>query len=372
MLRRMMTHIRTTLQAHFDILNQRVTHWTTLPRAGLVTGTVTNLTRSKAALIAENALLRQQLSVLHRHIARPHLQPWDRFLLVVLASKAHLWRSSLLIVQPETLLRWHRLGLRLFWRARSQATPRTPRVPEKTVALIVVMAQENRLWGAERIRGELLKLGVHVSKATILKYMRRGRPPRRRGQTWATFLRAHASEVWACDFIQLTDVSFRSLFAFVIVEHASQRVVHIGVTRHPTAAWTTQQPREATPFGTAPRFLIHDNDAKFGTQFEQVAVTTGIELVRTPYQAPRANALCERFIGSVRRECLDHLLILHERHLKRVLTAYMAYFNDERPHQGLSQAILSQGMVGAATHRSGHVESSPILGGLHHAYRQVA
>jgi len=235
------------------------------------------------------------------------------------------------------------------------------------------MARDNRLWGAERIRGELLKLGVQISKGAILKYRPRGRPPRRSGQTWATFLRHHAAAVWACDFIQVTDLCFRSLFAFVVGAHASRRVVHVGVTRHPTDAWVAQQLREATPFGAAPRFLIHDNDAKFGPQFERAAMTAGIELVATPFRAPRANALCERFIGSVRRECLDHLPILHERRLARILHAYVAYFNVQRPHQGISQAIPERASGGQpVSHASGRVESIAVLGGLHHASRHAA
>ncbi len=343
----------------------------------LVAGALSDLTRGKPALIAENALLRQQLIVLNRQIARPRLTALDRFGLVILASKTRLWRSTLLIVQPDTLLRWHRQGFRLFWRARSRSAARGPRIAPETVALIVEMARDNRLWGAERIRGELLKLGITLSKRTVQRYMRRARPPRRSGQTWATFLRNHAADVWACDFLQVTDLWFRSLFAFVIVEHTSRRVVHVGVTRHPTDAWVAQQVREATPFGTAPRFLIHDNDAKFGPQFAHVAATTGIDLLHTPYHAPRANALCERFLGSVRRECLDHLLIFHERHLRRVLNEYVVYVTNDRPHQGIGQAIPATVTTKAVMSKpplprgEGPIRAVPILGGLHHAYHRA-
>ncbi len=343
----------------------------------LVAGTLADLARGKPALIAENALLRQQLIVLHRQVARPRLTTRDRVVLVLLAGRTRLWRSALLLVQPDTLLRWHRQGFRLVWRARSQSTSRGSRLAPDTVALIQEMARDNRLWGAERIRGELLKLGITVSKRTIQRYLRQARPPRRSGQTWATFLRTHAPDIWACDFLQVTDLWFRSLFAFVIVEHASRRVVHVGVTRHPTDAWVAQQLREATPFGTAPRFLIHDNDSKFGPQFARAGETSGIELIHTPFRAPRANALCERFLGSVRRECLDHLLILHARHLSRVLKAYVAYVNHDRPHQGIGQAIPATVATKAVTTKqppprgAGPIRAVPILGGLHHAYRRV-
>jgi putative transposase len=373
MIGRLFTGVTQGIGLHLDALNRRFIRWTTLSTGRLAVAASADLGRSKPALIAENAFLRQQLIVLNRHTARPRLTPLDRFLLVVLASRARFWRSALLIVQPDTVLRWHRQGFRLLWKVRSRTTSRKPRVPAETVALIVEMSRDNRLWGAERIRGELLKLGLRVSKGTILKHMRRSRPPRRSGQTWATFLRNHATEVWACDFIQVTDVCFRALFAFVIIEHASRRVVHVGVTRHPTDAWVAQQLREATPFGTGPRFLIRDHDHKYGAQFARVAAGSRIEVLRTPIQAPRANAICERFLGSVRRECLDHLLLLHERHLGRVLREYVAYFNADRPHQGIGQAI-----PGRATHTQevlsspGGVTATAILGGLHHSYQHAA
>src|SRR5262249_21225390 len=188
-----------------------------------------------------------------------------------------------------------------------------------TIALIGRMARENRLWGAERIRGELAKLGIRVSKRTVQKHLGRARPQRPPGQSWRTFLRNHGAETWACDFLQLTDLLFRPVFAFFIVELGSRRVMHVGVTRSPTSAWAAQQLREATPEGTGPRFLIHDRDAKYGPAFDRLAAASGIEVLRTPIRAPRANAVCERFLGRVRRECADHALILGERHLGRVL-----------------------------------------------------
>jgi putative transposase len=234
------------------------------------------------------------------------------------------------------------------------------------------MALSNRLWGAERIGGELLKLGIHVSKRTTQKYMRRGRV-RPSSQTWTTFLHNQAQEIWACDFLPVTDLFFRSLFAFFIIELKSRKVIHVAVTRHPTDAWVAQQLREATPFGEAPRFLIRDNDSKFGPLFARVASTSGIKVLKTPFRAPRANACCERSLGSLRRECLDHLLILHEQQLFRVLHAYIAYFNQARPHQGLQQQIPEQlASARPAEARNGPIMAIPIMGGLHHDYRRVA
>jgi hypothetical protein len=247
-------------------------------------------------LVAENALLRQQLLILRRQAKRPVLTTRDRALLVFLASRVRAWKAALVIVQPETVLRWHRAGFRLFWRRKSAAASREPKVPRETVALIQEMAQANPLWGAERIRGELLKLGLRVCKRTIQRYMRPLRKARPPSQAWSSFLRQHAQEVWACDFLQVTDLFFRPVFAFFIIELASRRVVHLGVTRAPSDLWVAQQLREATPFGQKPRFLVRDNDAKFGPHFVRIAVGSGIQLLRTPHQAPRANALCERFL----------------------------------------------------------------------------
>ena len=344
------------------------------PRPVMMThavGTGADLLRSRAQLLAENALLRQQLLVLHRGVKRPAMTRTDRALLVLLAGRVRAWRQALLLVRPETVLRWHRAGFRALWRRKSRPGPGRPPLPAETVILIWRMADENPLWGAERIRGELAKLGLRVAKRTIQAYLRASRPPRPRGQSWATFLRHQAAGIWACDFLMVTDALFRPLYAFFVVELATRRVVHVGVTRHPTDAWVAQQLREATPFEQRPRYLIRDNDGKFGAAFARVAETSGIAILRTPYRAPRANAVCERFLGSVRRECLDHILVLGERHLSRVLREYATYFNRDRPHQGLGQAT-PEPSSGAPGNREGPVRAAPVLGGLHHDYRRAA
>jgi putative transposase len=233
------------------------------------------------------------------------------------------------------------------------------------------MAAENRLWGAERIRGELLKLGIRVAKRTVQRYTRGTRPAApRSGQRWQTFLRNHT--VWACDFLQAHDIWFRPVFAFFIVDVNAKRVVHVAVTRAPTQAWTAQHLRNATPFGKGPKFIIRDRDDKFGADFDRVAKGAGIRVLRTAVQAPLMNSVCERFLGSVRRECLDHLIILSEPHLRHVLAEYaLSYFNTARPHQGIGQRIP----VPAEHLRSqsaGSVTAIPVLGGLHHDYRAAA
>jgi transposase InsO family protein len=235
------------------------------------------------------------------------------------------------------------------------------------------MTAKNRLWGAERMRGELLKLDIRVSKRTIQKYMQHVRPKRARGQTWKTFLRNHAAEVWACDFLQVTDLYFRPLFAFFIIELKSRKVIHVNVTRSPTDPWVAQQLREATPYGQAPKYLIRDNDRKFGSHFARVATTSSINVLRTPYRTPRANAICERFLGSVRRECLDHFLILHEKQLHRLLKAYVIYFNQARPHQGIQQQRPEPPVSSLSLqNQMDKIISVAILGGLHQDYRRAA
>ncbi|MGN6359881.1 MAG: integrase core domain-containing protein, partial [Thermomicrobiales bacterium] len=268
--------------------------------APLAVGTLADLARSKPALVAENALLRHQLAILHRSVKRPRCTPADRALLVLLASRVRAWRSALLIVQPATLLRWHRQLFRWSWRRRSRATApaHRPSLAPETIALIREMAAAKRLWGAERIRGELLKLDIRVAKSTIQRYRREARPPRRTGQTWATFLQNHAAAIWACDVLPVTDLLFRPLFAFFVIALETRRVVHVGVTRHPTGAWVAQQLREASPFGQRPTYLTRDNDRKYAAAFAQVAAATGVTEVCTAYRAPRQNATCERFLGS--------------------------------------------------------------------------
>jgi len=372
MLTRLFRHCAYLGRSLARALRHRLSAATKPAAQGVVVGAFADLVRGRPALVAENAFLRQQILILRRSVKRPRCTPTARALFVLLASRLRAWRQALLIVQPETLLRWHRQGFRLFWRRKSR-TASTPRIPSETRELIRRMASENRLWGADRIRGELLKLGIRVSKRTIQRYLPQARPAHPPGQAWATFLHNHAETTWACDFLAVSDLLFRPLYAFFVIAHGSRRVVHVGVTRQPTDAWVAQQLREATPFEQRPRFLIRDNDGKYGPCFDRVAAASGIRVLRTPVRAPRANATCERFLGSVRRECLDQLLIVGEAQLRRVLHAYVAYFNHARPHQGIGQAIPVR--AAPAERRKaepGLVVAFPVLGGLHHDYRRVA
>ncbi len=354
-------------------LISRLRAWTKPITATPLVGTVVDVTRSRRDLIVENALLRQQLLILQRQVKRPKLRWRDRVLIVGIASRVATWKNALLIVKPETVLRWHRELYRRVWWRKSQPKPMIgrPRLPKEHIALMRRMAKENLSWGAERIRGELLKLGLPVAKSTIQRYLKGRRAVGPGSQTWRTFLHNHASAIWVCDFLQIHDLWFRDIFVFVIIELSSRRVVHAAVTRHPGEAWVAQQLREATPFGEGPRYLIRHNDRKYGTSFDRVALGAGIKVLHTPIAAPRANAYCERFLGSLRRECLDCLLILGERHLLSQVNDYVRYFNHARPHQGLAQRIPVPPPPDAAA-LEGQIVARPVLNGLHHDYQRRA
>ncbi len=348
----------------------------TRPETSEVTlGVAADLLRSKAQLLAENALLRQQLIVLKRSVKRPKLRKRDHIILVALSRVNSAWKDALHVVQPDTLLKWHRQMFKLVWWRKSRPKTRKPKVALDTIALIRRIARANLLWGAERIRGELLKLGIKVSKRTVQKYAKMSRGPFPKGQKWETFLKNHTDDIWACDFLQVYDLFFRPVFLFCIIEHGSRRVVHAAATCSPSEGWVAQQLREATPFGAGPKYIIRDNDGKFGMrhtgQFDRVAKGTDIEVLHTPPKTPLCNALCERFLGSVRRECLDHILILSDEHLRRVIVEYVRYFNESRPHQGIGQQVPER-TEAPGDDVNGQVVAIPILGGLHHEYRRAA
>ena len=292
------------------------------------------LFRDRSHLALENLALRQQLAILHRKAPRPRLRSADRVFWLSLARVWDQWRSALILVRPETVLRWHRQGFRYFWKWKSRGRPC---VSPEAIRLIRRMSRENPLWGAPRIRSELLLLGYDVAEATVAKYMtRRGRRPP--SQTWRTFLRNHLRTRAACDFFVVPTATFRLLFCFVILSHDRRRILHINITAHPTAAWTAQQIREAFPRDvTKHRFLLRDRDGAYGDEFRRVVRAIGIREILTAPQSPWQNPYAERVIGSIRRECLNHLIILGERHLRSILSEYVNYYNQSRPHLALDR-----------------------------------
>jgi transposase InsO family protein len=339
----------------------------------LLLGTLRVLLRDRHALLVENLLLRQQLAVALRARPRPRLRRGDRLFWIAVRRVCADWHRHLVVVRPETVLRWHRRGWRLAWWWRSRRPMGRLRVPAEVRDLIAVMSRDNPLWGTERIRGELRKLGIAVSSGTIRRYRWRGqaRPP---SQTWRTFLRNHAHQIWAADLFTVPTVTFRTLYVFFVIGHDRRELVHCRVTAHPTAAWVWRQLIEATAWGRKPRYVLRDRDAVYGREFAAKAHAVGIETLLTPFRSPKANAIAERVIRTLRQECLDHVLVLGERHLQAVLQEYAAFYNTERPHRtlALEPPLLRQLARPAPTGPPGRVVARPVLGGLHHVYRRAA
>jgi putative transposase len=284
--------------------------------------------RARVELQLELLALRHQIHVLDRsRPSRPRLSRADRVFWVWLSRVWTGWRRPLIIVQPATVLAWHRQGFRWYWTWKSRRRTGRPPVPSDVRALIRTMSEANPLWGALRIHGELLKLGIAISQASVARYMVRCRQPP--SQTWRTFLTNHRDQLLAVDFFVVPTVTYRLLFVLVLLAHDRRRIVHLAVTAHPTAAWTTQQLREACPWDSAPRYVIRDRDHAFDG-LATTAKAMGIHEVLTARGAPWQNAYVERFIGSVRRECLDHVLVFNESGLRRVLQAYRRYYERSR------------------------------------------
>jgi transposase InsO family protein len=292
---------------------------------------IADLFKPPRRLEIENLFLRHQLNVaLRRAPQRVRLRAGDRALMVWMTRR---WPSLLglsHVVQPDTILRSHRAGFRTYWRWKSRGRPGRPRVSRELRELIQRMSKENPLWGAPRIHGELLKLGFDIAESTVSKYMvRRGGPP---SQTWRTFLRNHAHAIAAIDLCVVPTLTFECLFAFVVVGHDRRQLLWFAVTRHPTAEWLAQQIVEAFPWGTAPTYLVRDNDGAYGQAFTSRVRAMGIRDRPISPRSPWQNPYVERLIGTLRRDCLDHVLIFGERHLRRVLTTYSRYYNETRTH----------------------------------------
>src|SRR6267143_1155823 len=316
--------------------------------------------KSPRRLEAENLFLRHQLSIaLRRAPSRLRLRGSDRALLVWVTR---LWPSLLgaaQVVQPETILRWHRAGFTAFWRWKSRKRAGRPKIDRGLRDLIRRMSRENSEWGASRIHGELLMLGFEVAQSTVSKYMVRDGSP---SQSWKTFFRNHAEAIAAIDLCVVPTLTFERLFAFLVLGHGRRQLLWYAVTRHPTAEWLAQQILEAFPWNAAPTYLVRDNDRAYGQAFTRRLRTMGIRDRPISPRSPWQNAYVERLIGTLRRECLDHVLIYGERHLRRVLTLYSLYYNETRTHLGLGK----DAPLGRAVERSGTIVTTPILLGLHH------
>jgi transposase InsO family protein len=322
--------------------------------------------KSKMRLEAENAVLRQRLIVLRRRLhGRVRLTNSDRWFFILL----YRWFPSILqvltIIRPETLIRWHRSGFRCYWRWKSRSLGGRPQIEAGLRALIGQMSMENPLWGAPRIHGELLKLGFEVAQSSVAKYMvkRRGPP----GQGWLTFLRNHAPDIAAMDFFVVPTIGFDLLYAFVVVRLDRRDLVWINVTRNPTAEWVARQITEAFPWDEAPQYLIRDRDRIYGAIVTRRLRAMGIRDKPTAAASPWQNGFAERLIGSIRRECLDHIVVFGEADLRRILRSYSRYYNDIRTHRSLDK----DAPVSRPVQRAGSIKSFAILGGLHDRYARV-
>jgi putative transposase len=339
--------------------------------------------RSKSALAAENLFLRKQLAFYQERRVKPRRISYPTRLTLLWLSRLFDWRSALTVVTPRTFIGWHRKGFQSYWHRKCQSG--RPKIPPELQQLIRQMALDNPSWGEERIANELLlKLGLRVSPRTIRKYLPKvpTAPPGccRRDQRWSTFLKNHAAAIIACDFCIVASATFRLFYVLVVMEHASRRVIHLNVTAHPTAAWTLHQLREAIPSDHTYRFNLHDHDAIFSTGFDGSVARLDFEVIKSPVRSPQANALCERVIGTLRRECLDWIIPLTEEHLRRTLRSWLPHYNRGRPHSSLGPGLPDPPLVlPVQVQRQRHrfdrpsrVVVHPVLNGLHHEYSLLA
>ena len=328
-----------------------------------------SLFRPRRDLVLENLALRQQILVIERQIKRPEFRDRDRAFWVVLSRFWPEWRKPLRLVQPQTVVSWRRYLWRKYWKRKSRPKEMgRPKIPVEVIKLIHRISLENPNWGAAHIQGELMMLGHFLSVSTVAKYMvrRRGRP----NQNWKTFIRNHLHEIGAIDFLTIPTITFKTLYVFIVLSLDRRRVVHFHVTRHPTADWTALQLLQAFPFDTAPKFLIRDRDGIYGEKVLRAIDHLGMEDKPTSPHSPWQNGYCERMVGTLKRECLDHMIIFNERHARRIIREFLEYYHEDRTHQGLGQK--TPGGREVEPPEIGPVKSQPVLGGLHHRYFREA
>jgi putative transposase len=323
--------------------------------------------RSRRSMQMEIIALRHQVAVYKQTVSRPQLRPTDRLFWAWFSRLCPAWQTALEFVQPRTVLAWQKKRFREHWRRVSQSgKPGRPATPKEIRDLIRDMSQANPLWGSPRMVGELHKLGIDVAKSTVEKY--RVRPRKPPSPTWRAFLTSHVKDVVACDFFTVPTVTFRVLFVFIILAHERRRIVHFNVTEHPTAPWTAQQMVEAFPWAEAPRYLLRDRDGIYGSDFQQRVGNMGIDEVKIAPRSPWQNPYVERVIGSIRRDMLDHVIVLNAPHLKRLLTEYLTYYHRFRTHLSLDMDCPEPRPV--ETPEAGEMMAIPEVGGLHHHYER--
>jgi putative transposase len=324
--------------------------------------------RERMDLVLEVLTLRQQVLILQRTHPRPRLTRADRVFWTFLSSVWGDWKRSLILFQPKTVVGWQRKSFCWFWRWKSHRQAGRPQLAPETVALIRSMWRENPLWGAPKIERELLKLGIRVSQSTIQKYQPRDKTPR--GQRWMTFLRNHLRSVVAVDFFTVPTVTFRVLYVFIILHHERRRVLHFNITESPTAAWTGQQMVNAFPFVAAPPYVLRDRDGIYGEELQGRIRNLGMEELKITSRSPWQSPYVERMIGTLRRGCLDHMIIFNERQLHRVLREFLDYYHRVRPHRSLDDDSPDGREVEEDVREK--IVALPVLGGLHHHYTRRA
>lgn len=334
----------------------------------IVVALIRSIVADRSELAVENLALRQQLAILREQSNRPRLKKRDRIFWVWLSKLWSKWRSVLLIVQPDTVVGWHRQGFKLYWRWKSRGKPGRPSMQVEIRKLIRRMSHENPLWGTPRIQSELALMGYIVAQSTVDKYRIHPRKPP--SPTWRAFLDNHMRDIVAIDFFTVPTATFRILFAFVVLRHGRRHFVHFNVTAHPTAEWAAQQIVEAFPFDEVPRYLIRDRDSIYGEFFRRRIKHMNIQEVVCAPRSPWQNPYCERLIGSIRRECLNHIIVLNERHLSRILRSYFEYYLHSRTHLSLDRNAPVERAVESPN--QGRVVSIPQVGGLHHRYHRAA
>ena len=331
---------------------------------------IISVCRSREELLLENLALRQQLLALHAKRPRPRLSSVDKLFWVVLRKTWSGWKRSLILVTPETVVRWHRAGFLLYWSWISRARTAVGRNPigGEVRELIFRMVAENPTWGAPRIHGELLKLGFEISERTVSRWVKRASKNPDPAKHWLVFLRNHRKAIAAMDFFTVPTLTFGVLYCFFVIGHDRRKILHYNVTRNPNAFWIVQQLREAWGYDQPHRFLIFDRDAKFSADIVWTVQQNGTEPVRTAFRSPWQNGVAERWVGSVRRELLDHVIVLSQRHLRSLLKEYVRYYHEDRTHLGLGKDAPAGRVVASAPPSESKIVSLPRLGGLHHRY----
>ena len=343
-------------------------------RLGHVLGWLIGSLRAREDLILENLALRQQLLLLHAKRPRPRLRPLDKFFWVLLRRAWSGWKRSLILVTPETVVRRHRAGFRIYWAWISRPRRVGGRRPlrKELRDLVVRMVAENPTWGAPRIHGELLKLGFEVSERTVSGWVKRALRDPDPARRWLAFLRNHRGAIAAMDFFTVPTLTFGVLYCFFVISHDRRRILHCNVSRHPNCLWVVLQLREAWSVEQSNRFLISDRDSKFSAEVVATVQENGSQPIRTAFRSPWQNGVAERWVGSVRRDLLDHVIVLNRRHLKRLLKEYVRYYHEDRTHLGLGKDTPDGRVAASVSPTATKIISLPRLGGLHHRYAVAA